>query len=298
MAGLSHRPFDGSSRPFTIGMTPLDLADWIEPDQHLARDLAEKQTHFAEATDIVFAERPGSEAAQAETLALLIQHLPRRFPDLYRPAEHGLAIIPAGRTVAAHPPESPLMTAARLVQEDLCILQRDAAGWRLTAAALCFPSTWSLAEKIGHPMSAIHADVPDFEGQMAMRVSRIFDNLRPEMPVQRLNWSIYGDDRLHHPETKTEPEQRFPAGCDLAATAHIRVERQTLRRLPQSDAILFTIRIHICPLTAFLSEPDGPALAAGLRNQLLALTPDQLAYKGLTLHRKALAQTLAGMAEA
>jgi hypothetical protein len=277
-------------------MRPLDPACWIEPDAHLPRDLAEKDDLFGSVPDRVFRSVDGSEVAQAETLHRLMAYLPRQFPETHRPVRDGLHIIPTGTTVRPASSEPPLRTAARLVQEDLCILQREDDGWHLTAAALCFPSSWSLAEKIGRPMAAIHDGVPDFAGQMATRVARIFDHLRPEMPVERFNWSIYGDDRLHHPETHVSPEERFPPGCDLARRAHIRVERQTLTRLPETGAILFTIRIYLDPLAALAEAKDGATLAAAMREQLLAMTPEQIAYKGLGQHRDRLATALEAIA--
>lgn len=192
--------------------------------------------------------------------------------------------------------EPPLLAVSRQVQEDLCLLQRDAAGWRLTAASLCFPSAWSLREKFGLPMAAIHAEVPGFPGRMREVVARIFDNLKVEQPVARLNWSIYGDDRLRHSETHSPSDQRFPPDIPVGQRAVIRVERQSLRRLPITDAILFTIRVHLSPMRALEGHPRGRALAGSLRAQLLALTPEQLDYKGLSDVRERLAEALAGMA--
>jgi hypothetical protein len=49
-------------------------------------------------------------------------------------------------------------------------------------------------------------------------------------------------------------------------TLWIRSERQTLRRLPASGAILFTIRVQMTPLTALTQRPDRARdLAAWLR---------------------------------
>ncbi len=76
----------------------------------------------------------------------------------------------------------------------------------------------------------------------------------------------------------------------------MRVERQTLRRLPRSGNVLFTVHIHVDPITAFAKHPEGAHLAAGLRKQLLALNEDQLAYKGLTAERNRIAATLADLA--
>ena len=74
-------PYDGSSKLFQIGLKPLDLSEWIDADERLAADLAEKERLAAEHWDEVFAAEAGTEASQAEVLALLVEHLPARFPD-------------------------------------------------------------------------------------------------------------------------------------------------------------------------------------------------------------------------
>ena len=142
-------------------------------------------------------------------------------------------------------------------------------------------------------MPAIHDNVPGFnDGRMGAVVARIFDNISESSPVWRLNWSLYGDDDLHHPFAKSLAAQVAKGTQDL----FVRVERQTLRRLPQSGDVLFTIRIHVDPLDAFAKHPEGARLAASLRKQLLALDDAQLAYKGLTDDRDRIAATLAELA--
>lgn len=290
---FAHTPYDGSTRPFTIGMSPLDLRDWIEPDGNLARDLAEKDSLLAGRRAVVFRHTPGSDAAQRETLELLAAFLPARFPHLYTAREGAIEV--AGRPVHLDE-DAPLLVASRLVQEDLCLMVNGDSGWRLAAASLCFPSTWSLEEKIDRDMNDIHVNVPGFPGRMHDMVRRIFDNLKVEFPVRRLNWSIYGDGALHHPESKSDPLERFPEHLPALARAHIRVERQTLRKLPQTQAILFTIRVHSDPIAQLAGRPDGRALARALRGQLLELDEAQLDYKGLTQARARLAAALDALA--
>ncbi len=65
----------------------------------------------------------------------------------------------------------------------------------------------------------------------------------------------------------------------------MRVERQTLRKMPGSGDILFTIRIYLDPLKAILSQPDAARLSAALAQQLEAMTPLQIGYKGLQARR-------------
>jgi len=280
-----HTPFDGSSKPFTIGLKPLDPAEWIEVDDKLRAYLDEKERVSARAPDQVFAAEPESLEAQREVLDMLAAHLPARFPDIYRSTGTTIDIVPAFRRVDLISPLPPLLSAASLVQEDLVIMAKDGDAWRLTAASLSFPSSWRLGEKFGRPLHEVHAPVPDFgaDTRNAGLIERIFDNLRPEQPVIRWNWSVHDDDALFHPPTGRP--------YDFGRGAFLRLERQTLRRLSRTGAILFTIRIHLNPLEMLANHP--PELAAQLAGQLAAMTPAQLAYKGLAEQRDDLLDRLA-----
>lgn len=293
-------PYDGSARLFQIGVRPLDPAEWIEVDERLPAYLDEKERLATLYPDAVFAAEAGTEAAQTEILHLLAEHLPARFPHTYRCEGAFVAILPAGRSVRLDDPSAaPLAVAARLVQEDLILLRKRGEAWHVVAGALSFPSSWSLREKLGRPMHAVHDPVPDFGTgtRNAMMIERMFDHLRPEMPVIRWNWSIYGDDALFHPESTDPAHRRFGAG-ERAEAVFMRVERQTLRRLPESGDIVFTIRIHVDPLAALEAHPDATAIAGALVGQLLELNPAQLDYKGLTLERDRLVARLGEIAGA
>jgi hypothetical protein len=283
-----HTPYDGSSKLFAIGLKPLDAAEWIETDSRLAADLAEKERLAATRWDEVFAAEPGTEAAQAEVLALLAEHLQARFPDLYR--LDGDAMLVAGRRVPLTG-TPPLWTAARLVQDDLVIMRRGEAGWRLAAGSLSFPSSWKLAEKFGRPIHEVHGPVPGFGAgtRNAELIARMFDNLRPGMVVLRWNWSVYGDAELFHPHNS--PARRFGAGA-RAENVFLRVERQTLRLLPTSRDILFTIRVIVDPLEQLERHSNAPRIARALIDQLLSFNAEQLDYKGLTLERDRLVARL------
>ncbi len=291
---LPHTPYEGDKSPFSVGLAPLDLHDWIEIDDLLPDYLRQKAELFEKDESAVFAAEPETRDAQGETLALLLEHLPRRFPDLYEFDGETITVTATGASyrIADHA-AAPLRLAALLVQEDLVLMRKGPKGYRLAAAALTFPSSWSLREKFSQDMTAIHENVPGFNGaRMGAIVGRIFENLPVDAPVWRLNWSIYGDGELHHPAAKSLEAQVAAGDPSL----FVRVERQTLRRLPQSGDVLFTIRIHVDPFEAFARHPEGARLAAGLRAQLLALDPDQLAYKSLTTIRDRVAARLAEFA--
>ncbi|MBZ9813716.1 heme-dependent oxidative N-demethylase family protein [Mesorhizobium sp. CA7] len=302
----THTPYDGSSKLFTIGLKPLDFDRWIEVDELLLPHLAEKQRLYAEIPEKVFVEEDGTSEAQREVLDLLVAHLEAAHPGTHR--RNGEDVEPVGFETASDrlPPalrEAPLAKASLLVQEDLILMRRGEHGWRLAAGSLCFPSSWSLQEKFGKPLQEIHKPVPGFGPgtRPAELINRMFDGLQGQA-VERFNWSIQAGDALYHPlsniertDRATNRPSRFSDG-NVKAHAFIRVERQTLRKLPRSRDILFTIRIHLDPLKLLIRHPDRAALAVSFAEQLLALDQQQLDYKGLTADRDRLVEFLSGMA--
>lgn len=302
-----HTPYDGSTKPFTVALKTLDPADWIELDADLEAYLTEKDRLYATLPDKVFVEEPGTREAQREVLDMLAPHLLERFPDTYRRNGSGIEIAGSGRHVeTAEPSLPPLRSASLLVPEDLILMRRDDNGWRLAAGSLCFPSSWSLGEKFGLALQDIHAPVPAFGRgtRTADIIQRIFDNLAVEQPVQRFNWSLQAGNDLYLPFSQAQRIDRATnrpskfSNDELAAQAFIRVERQTLRKLPGSRDILFTIRIYLDPLTMLAREPERASLASSFASQLAALDEAQLDYKGLTADRDRLVAVLTDMAAA
>jgi hypothetical protein len=282
-----HTPYDGSAPPFAIGLARLDPATWIDIDHHHPGYIAEKRCLTSSRFEDVFVAEAGTDDAQREVYELIHTHLGDRFgPDQHASPDLALTTAPGGALLP------PLHQAALRVQEDLVLMRKGEAGWRLAAASVCFPSSWNLREKFRRPMHEIHAPVPGFaEGtRNAGLIERMFDNLRVDMPVVRWNWSVYGDPELFHPNTHETGEGRFGPG-PIARNVYLRLERQTLRKLPGSGDILFTIRIYIDPLSALESHPEGARLALAIADQVKALSPAERTYKGLaTEHEKLLAR--------
>ncbi len=286
-----HTPYDGSSHPFGIGLRPLDLANWIEVDEHLPRYLAEKKRLMSEIPDRVWAGDFSSETAQQEMLELLVEHLLEHHPDTYSRVGNLVAIAGVGEIDLDDISRPPLLTAAMMVQEDLVLLRKTPEGWRIVAASVCFPSSWILREKIGKVMHDVHAPVPGFEEgtRNAIMIERVFDNLQVELPVERFNWSIYNSDKLYHADRAGE---HFPDHTKGEHDYFLRVEHQTLCKLPKSGDILFGIRIHIDPLEALVHRSDRSALGEGFIHSINELTVDQATYKGLEDHRRELIQRI------
>ena len=293
MTSPTYTPYaSDATRPFAIGLSALDPRRWIEPDDDLGRYLNEKQRledeHFVD----IFRAAPESLEAQQECLDLLVGHLEQSHGDRYN--RSGPTMTMAGHAVdLADESRPPLLRAGSLVQDDLVILRKKPEGWTIIAAHLAFPSSWSLAEKFMRPMAQVHAHVPGFEGgtRNDTIINRVFDNLQPDLPAERFNWSINWRYALYHPVSIRLSSDPASHGID-PRSAFVRVERQTLRKLPATGDIVFTIRIYLDPVAVFERHPDGGRMAEGLARQLEAMTADQIDYKGLAERRDDLLRCL------
>jgi len=275
-------PFETGPYRMAMGLVTVPEADWMELDARYVDEMAERRRLLAERRDDVFAVLPEAEAASIEVLELLAHYLTTRFPDWFteRP-DRVLANHLTGETWnLAAPPRHPLELAGRLVQEDLCIIQADEdAQPRFTAALLCFPSRWRLHEKLGRPLAAVHERVPHYAERLATPVDRFMARVKTGHIASRLNWSVLDDPAMFQPGGKWRERTNDAVTGDNAGEAlYLRVERQTLRRLPQSGAILFGIRVHSYPMARAITTQVA---AARLAEAVRALPEATAHYKSL-----------------
>lgn len=206
----------------TMGLRPLDLVRWLEVDDDRAAQLAMKRELLEMTPDVVTAVRPGGREASEELLHEVTRSLR---------VDHGIEVEPPS---GLHP----VVDAALMVQEDLCVLTRSDA-WRLEAASVSFPSRWSLTAKIGRTLDEIHIPVPLYGETLSGPTNSVFDRMTSDRSFWRLNWTLLDDPALHQPSS---PRRSPPGGL---REWYFRVERQTLRRLPDTGAVIFTIRTYV-----------------------------------------------------
>lgn len=246
-----------------LAMKTRALGDrpWLVVDEQRDTELALKARLLRERPTEVFAARDGSEEAGRETLELVLAECERLGLD-----------PPDGAWGGPHP----LDLAGRLVQEDLCLLAPEPDGWVLAAASLCFPSRWRLADKLGRNQAAVHGPVDGYGANLAPRVDRMFDRLG-ERIVWRRNWFVHPNPDLFQPDRPIGGDPVIEAARS-GAELYVRSERQTLRRLPASGWILFTIRTQQEPLATLLADDTRRERFA----RYLAEAPDdQLAHRGI-----------------
>lgn len=233
------------------GVQPVTDDSWLLVDEAFAGQMAERDRLIAELPGLVHGIQEEARPAAEELYAAVLHKLARS--EGYRVGGESV-LRPDGVEVGLDP-EQPLLTLGRLVQEDLCLMQKRGDEHVLTGAILCFPASWTLAEKLGRAMVGIHRPVVPYDADLAKRVQRMFDMIRPEQPLWRMNANIYAVPDLFHPRREDDPRKERRDG------AFMRSERQCLLRLPQSQAVVFTIHTYVVRI-ADLPAAAQEALAA------------------------------------
>lgn len=268
-AVVDHSLFATRRFRWRMATRPLAPEDWLQIDDAYQADLALKTELVRTRPDEVIGWLEGSAAAAEELEGLLAGALASYGHHVAGGEEH--AIDRCGRSV----------------QEDLCLMERRPPGWVLTAGSVCFPTRWDFPSKLGLPLLDIHGPVPGYAADLAVAVDRFFDRMDPGDLAWRLNWSLVDDAaRRLDPGRRQAPAVMPP---DPASGLHLRVERQSLRRLSRHRAIVFGIRVHVWPL----GEVVGRLPASAFADHLASMPADVVRYKNLEKLRKPLLAWLA-----
>ncbi len=286
-------PFEAGEFRMSMSLTAAPDSAWFELDARYQDEMRLRRDLLATRHDDVFAALPESHDARAETLELITAHLAHHHPAWFARDGSQLHNHLTGETWNLTPPDcDPLELAGRLVQEDLCIIQPAEDGPRFIAAILCFPSRWRLHDKIGRPLATVHGPVPLYADRLAKPVDRFMRHVKPGHVTQRLNWSLMDNPALFqtggHGRDGINPAI---TALNAGETLNLRVERQTLRRLPRSDTVLFGIRVHVYRLEHAIGTP---ALAARLAEAIRALPSELNRYKSIGTFREAVLGWLDG----
>lgn len=273
-------PWERLGNKFTLGLRTRTEAEWLPFDDAFGdagrrRDqMTEREWLFDNRHDETFNALNGSEEAGAEVHDMVIAHLAEYHGTVPKEPKHGM---------------HPLEATARMVPEDLLLLKplqrkdnEALLDWTLLAAALAFPAHWVLAEKMGKPLADIHEPVPHYAERLETPMDRFFTNMKVGPISHRWNWSVMTSHRLFTPHRSRRTPLAPGAGID---EIFIRMESQTLRKLPRTSTILFTIRTYAEPLSRWAQKPGA---VASLLEMLDGMTPEMRDYKGFVMYEDAL----------
>jgi hypothetical protein len=181
-----------------------------------------------------------------------------------------------------------LRALSSTLEPDLLLLKSDATGQiRLLAGCVCFPSSWNLAEKIGHPIEFIHGVVPGLNPTLGSQIHGFFSKLRPGIAWLRANWGLSRSPELNQHPNRNLP--RLDSQIELNEV-WLRVEHQALIALPRSQGILFGIRISVHPVATIRQDR---ALSERISRALKTMPEPMALYKNIASSRERLIELLA-----
>ena len=173
-------------------------------------------------------------------------------------------------------------------EQDFAVLDGDTA--TVPWLAVCLPSRWAPADKLGRHFAEIHAPVAD-SAMLTAASASLARLVTGAERWQRFVWTISADPHLNqHP---AQGATLWPAGIDadaIAAQASFRSERQTFIPIAGSRRAIFTIHVESVPLVAAVTTGDA---AQRLHDALASMSAAVLAYRGLTHVRDPLLAWLA-----
>ncbi len=295
-------PFSDDEYKMTMGVQALGANNLIEIDlDHYHAELALKEELLEKQYTDYFRAAPGSEEMQWEVLEAILPTLADAYP-------HHFSLVQArGRWmwrnfllgsedtfdvgVTSSLALPPLDWLGRQVQEDLLILS-GADDMPLLAGQLCFPNSWSLEDKMGRSFLGIHQEVPLFAERIGRSSNLLLERLKAGRVVWRVNWSIKSSPQLNHLvcHSQTDEVQSLHSGDasvidenrltpeNVGERCYLRVERQTLSRLPRTHGILFTIHTYQSPLAVVTANREH---AHRIANVLRSTPAELLHYKGM-----------------
>jgi len=252
-------PYARVSGPLRMGLVRLAESEWLDP----APDLAARAAAFDAYPDSVQALPEGHAAAQELAQMLGVESLE---------------------------------AAARAHWEDFCLLTQDAPGqlYRLVAAAVGFPTDWRLAEKMGKPLHAVHEPIHGYAEQLSDGVNRFMDKLRTDEIYGRTNMFVMPSGEARYmPALPAEQRYSHVTADNAGASLFARCERETLRRLPETGAIVFTIGVYRAALDS-LSDAAMERIASSVG----AMLDGEEARRGAPAYADALAAYAAARSRA
>ena len=254
MALPKHTPYQNGKGGVRIGLKPINTKNWLEIDDNFKNENNLKKNLLSSRRHEVFQANDNSHSAQKELLKMVTEHLKKYHSEKYSFKDQNIFIKATGESINLLDSNTPpIETASLLVQEDLILMMPKKNKFYLEAAVLTSPSHWSLVEKFSKNLIDLHEGVPGYEEKIGSRVDEIFNKLPSDRILERLNWSIYDSPELFQPVgSKPEVTMKRKDIRDL----HLRVERQTIRKLPDQGSIVFTVRVHVDPLLSISKEQD------------------------------------------
>jgi hypothetical protein len=260
-----YRPYRWASADFQLGLRPMDPKQWILMDVSHGKNMRDKRQRLRSFPQIYYRSLPNSLAAQQELCELVGAHLLADHPQYFE--RSGSAIrsrVTDAAFEASDRRTEPLLQLSSLIEEDFMLIEQLAEGPRITAASNTYSSSGRLVASVGRDVDWAHQTVPRLTDQLGPKINRVLDSVHDATPCERFNWQITPMATIFFPHD--DPHAANAAAMRSVSEAlsrdagqagqllWMRVERQTLRRLPTSRAVAFSLHTYSDPLASLESD--------------------------------------------
>ncbi|KAI5859603.1 hypothetical protein GGS23DRAFT_585195 [Durotheca rogersii] len=262
--------------------TPSDLI--VIDRNYLSRIQGRKVTMTDHANHTLGCLPSGVEAVQEVYSYLLGEYLPTRYPTLFSRDSKCFRNTVTATSLPLIPPNDPiaaLRSIGETVEDDMFFLQETPEGHQCIAFVCCCPSGFDPATKLGKGLKDIHKPVPSYE-KIGPSMERYFRRLEVGQSACRVNWSVTTDPTLFNVSgNHVKPGDEFEEDMDVDIDkARVRMELQTLTRMPKTRAILFSFKTYLYPVEEIKAEGLGPDLADAIAGLKAGNAPGMWVYKG------------------
>ncbi|KUJ15783.1 uncharacterized protein LY89DRAFT_734932 [Mollisia scopiformis] len=277
-----YRPFRAGRYTMTMGIRKMPEDDWLVIDNLYLQEQELRRHLLRTNREGVLQCLPKAEEACKEALQAIVDFLTKRFPLHFqlpkdRPGYIHNAITDRTFRIAEPLQQHPLEIAAQLVMEDINLLMQGVGEhpneYYLQASYSMAPAGWYIQERIGWPLWRIHHPVPMWNEKLRKPMEKFFLGLKVSSPVQRNNYFMQMDDTMFQQDPFPDSWPCPPKIEDI----RIRHERQTLRRLPRTRAVMFMVRTYLTPVTDLVDEKDN---LWAFREAIRAWPLEMAKYKG------------------
>ncbi|KAJ5947682.1 hypothetical protein N7466_000697 [Penicillium verhagenii] len=257
-----YRPFRWAYHQ-TMSLTKLEPDWWIELEDTYRSRIAQRKALYVKYGKAVLDTMPGSELACKELMEMVLQFICTRYPQYFKLVDKRILqnrILGTEQDVRSKPPLEILLDN---VPEDFGLMLRDEVTgyYFLRAAVICSAMGWDVASKIGKQLHEIHDHIPDYKEKMQFSMDRFFTKMPTEKPIQRGSWGLEVGEPLYVPPSDPHLALRQSQDPNLhIEDCTLRVDWQTLRRLPLSASVVFNFKAVFTPISEFRDEPAVPAL--------------------------------------
>jgi len=259
MSVAKYYPFNGKRGRLRLGLDAIDLSEWIQYEDDFASRIRQKKELIKTHANKVLDALPSSVAIQNEFLQLVLGHLKQHHGDSFHVSQDKVESKKENIVYCLKDyQQCPLELISYLIADDFCLLEEEGEDYVLAAASVCAPTWWSLSEKIGKSLTHIHAPIKNLENTIGRMIRHFLHNLKVDDCYQRSNWFLYANSELCvFPDSVDVYSNMSRINAkNIEKKLYLRSERQTFRRLKNTNGIAFGIKVYVEPIGVAKKHPE------------------------------------------